>query len=262
MEKQKIILDLDNALTLPVQDTDDGMALGLALTSPEIDLMGCTTCAGNCSVRQSTENTLRILEIAKRPDIPVASGRERPFLQNVDAHFQFLEAKTSGPERIYWKRMPPPAKPSISPVRTKAHEFIADRVTSCPGEIIIVCLGSFTNLALALLAEPDIAPMIREIVHMGGAIHPEDTDLPPFDWQTPDIPDNVWRDTLRFNTMFDPEASRVVFTSGVPLTFVTANVTTRVFQTLEEIERLAASGIPFHRHLYEAGRPWVEWSIH
>jgi len=133
MKKQKVILDLDNALTLPVQDTDDGMALA----SPEIDLMGCTTCAGNCSVRQSTENTLRMLEIAKRPDIPVASGRERPFLQNIDAHFQYLAAKTSGPERIYWNRYwlvrnPrfPEAGVAVDVSAVRFQKFLSDRLAS------------------------------------------------------------------------------------------------------------------------------------
>ena len=72
MNKHKIILDIDNAFTMPVQDTDDGIALALALASPEIELLGCTTCAGNCRTWQSTENTLRMLEIAGRANVPRA----------------------------------------------------------------------------------------------------------------------------------------------------------------------------------------------
>ena len=75
MQRHKIILDIDNAFTIPAQDTDDAMALALALTSPEIELLGVTTCGGNCRTWQSTENSLRMLEIAGCPNIPVAAGR-------------------------------------------------------------------------------------------------------------------------------------------------------------------------------------------
>ena len=247
-------------MSIPVQDTDDGMALALALTSPELELLGCTTCAGNCRTAQSTENTLRMLEIAGRADIPVAPGREAPFLWNADPHFQYLEAKTTGPERIYWARMPAVAPPGIHPSSKKAHELIIDAAKTYPDEVTLVCIGTLTNPALALLAAPEIAPLIREIVHMGGTFNPKNATSPPFVWQTPDIPDHVWRSTLRFNTLFDPEASAIVFRSGIPLRFVTVNVTTRVFQTIDDLDRIRRGDTPFHRFIHAAGRPWVEWS--
>ena len=86
MEATKIILDVDTATGIPCRDVDDGLAIALALASPEIDLIGITTCAGNCRAHESTENSLRILELAGRQDIPVAEGRELPFLQDVTAN--------------------------------------------------------------------------------------------------------------------------------------------------------------------------------
>ena len=82
-----------------------------------------------------------------------------------------------------------------------------------------------------------------------------------FAWSTPDIPEAVWRDTLRFNTLFDPEASATVFESGIPVTLVPADVTTRVFQRSRDLERLASAGDPLHRYLALWGRPWVRWSV-
>lgn len=255
--RRKIILDVDNAFTIPVQDTDDAMALALALTSPEIELLGVTTCAGNCRTWQSTENSLRLLELAGRSDIPVAQGRERPLLQDVEPSLRYLEQKTRSREREYWAGVAPPARPVTNASPLKAHQLIIELVKQHPGEVIIVKEGSLTNLALALLVEPEIGPLAKEVIHMGG-------NFGRANWSengTPDIPAEVWRDVLRFNTEFDPEATEIVIRSGIPFTFVTANVTTQVFQTLEDMERIRAAGTPFHRHLYDYGRPWVEWSM-
>jgi len=260
MQRHKIILDVDNALTV-ANDTDDGMAIALALNSPEMELLGITTCAGNCRTWQSTENTLRMLELAGRGDIPVASGREDPLLQHVKPHFQYKETKDARRRAIYWAGMPPPIEPSLQPSPLKAHELIIELVEKYPGEVIIVKEGSFTNLALALLVEPEIAGLIKEVIHMGGAFKPEGVDPSAAGWSTPDCPADVWRYVLKFNTGYDPEASAIVFKSGIPLTFVTGNVTGQVFQYREDLERVRAVGTPFHQHLYEGGLPWLEWSV-
>ena len=85
---QKIIIDIDNALTLPAQDTGDAVALVLTLVSPEVELMGITTCASNCRTARSTSNTLRLLQAADAPRIPLAPGRAAPFIRDRDPHFR------------------------------------------------------------------------------------------------------------------------------------------------------------------------------
>ena len=82
-----------------------------------------------------------------------------------------------------------------------------------------------------------------------------------FEDGTPDIPGYVWRDILRFNTEFDPEATAIVVRSGIPFTFVPGYVTVRVFQYLEDMERIRENDTPYHQHLYDYGQPWVEWSV-
>lgn len=261
IQRHKVILDIDNAFTIPAQDTDDAMALALALTSPEIELIGVTTCGGNCRTWESTENSLRMLEIAGCGSIPVAAGRETPLILNVEPSLQYLEAKTASQERSYWDSMPTPVKPSLEPSPLKAHEFIIENVIEYPGEVIIVKEGSITNLALALLVEPEIAPLVKEVVHMGGFFMPEEVDIADLFGGTPDIPAEAWQYVLKFNTEFDPEASAIVFGSGIPFTFVTGNVTGQVFQYLDDMERIRAVDTPFHQHVYEAGYPWVELSV-
>ena len=260
MAGRKIIIDLDNGLTLPVADSDDAMALALALVSPEIDVLGCTCCPGNCRSGQSAANTLRLLELAGRDDIPVAVGREAPLLRNRDSHFLFLDKKSAGPENRFWADLPPPTVARRSPSPRKAHELIIDLVRSHPGEVALVMLGALTNLALAILVEPEIVPLIGEVVHMGGGFEPTAPGDAPLAWVTPDIPDRIWQNVLRFNTLFDPEASAIVFNSGVPVTLVPVNVTAQVFQRVAAMDRLGRCNTPFHQFLYAYGRPWVVWS--
>ena len=261
MQRHKIILDIDNAFTIPAQDTDDAMALALALTSPEIELLGVTTCGGNCRTWQSTDNSLRMLELAGCPNIPVAAGRDQPLILNAEPSFQYLEAKTASRESVYWDSMPTPFKPSLQPSSLKAYEFIIETVKKYPSEVIIVKEGAMTNLALALLVEPEIAPLVKEVVHMGGSYRPKDADVSRISFSSPDIPALAWQNVLLFNTGFDPESSAIIFKSGIPITFVTGYVTGCVFQYLEGMERIRAVDTPFHQHVYQAGNPWVEWSI-
>jgi purine nucleosidase len=202
-----------------------------------------------------------MLELAGRGDIPVATGREDPLLLNVKAHWQYKGEKDSRRFAGYYGHMPPPIEPSLQPSPLKAHELIIQLVRQYPGEVIIVKEGSLTNLALALLVEPDIAPLVKEVVHMGGSFLPEGVDLSTRDWSSPDNPADVWRYVLKFNTGFDPEASAIVFGSGIPFTFVTGNVTGRVYQYCEDLERVRALGTPYHQLLYDAGLGWLDWSI-
>ena len=256
---QKIILDIDNALTLPAQDTDDALALALALVSPEVELVGITTCAGNCRTAQSTRNTLRLLQAAGAPRIPVAPGRAAPFIRDREPHFRYLEEKSAGSQARFWQHLPALPAPDLNPLTEPAHTFITRTLRRSPGEITFIALGSFTNLALALLIEPQLAGTLRQVVHMGGIF--EAPTGAPFVWSTPDIPDEIWRTTLRFNTAFDPEASAVVFRCGVPLTFIPANVTSRVFQRPDHLDGLKRMPSPYHRFLHAYARPWVDWSI-
>ena len=253
MEKHKIILDVDTGTGKPICDIDDGIAIALALASPEIELLGCTTCGGNVRTHESTINTLRILEMAGRGDIPVAEGREDPFIQDVSGSFEWLEARSESARHFWYDNMPPLKDPTISPSPLNAHEFIIEMVKKHPGEVTIVKEGSLTNLALALLVEPEIAPLVKQVVHMGGTVGPVNWEGGP-----PVIPRRLWRDLLRMNTEFDPHATVIVIRSGIPFTFVDG-VSGKTFLRPEHLDRIGAVGTPWHDFLEYTSRPWVEW---
>ena len=71
MAIKKLILDLDMGV-------DDAMALAYAIASPEVELVGITTCFGNVRVDQSAHNCLAVLDLLGRPEVPVYLGADRP----------------------------------------------------------------------------------------------------------------------------------------------------------------------------------------
>jgi len=257
MKPEKVILDVDTATGIPCRDVDDGLAIALALASPEIELVGITTCAGNCRTYESTENSLRILQLAGREEIPVAEGRELPFLQDVTANFDFLDGWTRN-YGFLWKDVPPLPSVNIQKSELPAHEFIIKTVREHPGEIVIVKEGSHTNLALALLVDPEIAPMIKEVIHMGGDTgEPWWASAATSEFDDPDI----WQYVIKMNHTYDPEATVIVAQSEIPFTFVTSQTCLTSLLRMSHVDAMASVGTPYHDFLAATARPWVEWQL-
>ena len=256
MDRHKIILDVDLSNGMPVQDIDDGLALAVALSTPEFELLGATTCGGNCRTHESTHNTLRWLEMAGRDDIPVAEGREDPLLQDVSSSFQWLE-DTSGALQAFLEGYASTDRAFHQEIRIKGHEFIIEMVKKYPGEVTIIKEGSLTNLALALLVDPSIAPLVKSVVHMGGSFSKREEDESPVGFT--DTPNMLWRYVVRMNTNFDPEATEIVVRSGIPFVFVTGEVTSRVQLRHEHADQIEAAGTPYHEFMAATSRPWIEF---
>ena len=200
----RILLDCDPG-------HDDAIAILLALASPEVELVGVTTVAGNQSLDKTTANALRVLELAGRGDIPVAAGAERPLLR--EARFAPAvhgESGLDGPD------LPPPAG---APVAEHAVDFLAARLAGAT----LVATGPLTNVALLLARYPEARP--ERIVLMGGAIAEGNV--------TPAAEYNIWA---------DPEAAQRVFSSGIDVTMAGLDVTHRAILTPAHEERLRGGG--------------------
>jgi inosine-uridine nucleoside N-ribohydrolase len=196
---------------------DDALALLLALGSPELDVVGVTTVAGNQTVEKTTANALRVLELVGRSDIPVAAGAEAPLRGELvvaaDAHG---ETGLDGPD------LPPPA---AEPLPARAADFVAARLVESPERLTLVALGPLTNLALLLAEHPEAAGRIARIVLMGGAIREGN--------QTPSAEFNIW---------IDPEAAAQVFGSGLDVTMVGLDVTNKAVLTRADADRIRGAG--------------------
>lgn len=196
---------------------DDAIALLLALASPEVDVVGVTTVAGNQTLEKTTANALRVLELAGRTDIPVAAGADGPLVGELvvaaDAHG---ESGLDGPDL--------PAA-STEPVAAHAVDFLAERLLAAAEPLTLVPLGPLTNVALLLARHPEAARRIERIVLMGGAIAEGN--------QTPSAEFNIW---------IDPEAAAQVFTSDLDVTMVGLDVTNKAVLTGEDADRLRDTG--------------------
>jgi inosine-uridine nucleoside N-ribohydrolase len=114
---------------------------------------------------------------------------------------------------------------------------------SSPGEVTLVPIGSFTNIALAMQLEPRLASNVKSIVMMGGSIRAAHGVIAPM---------------VEFNAGYDPEATYILFKSGAPITMVGLDVTTSVYLYLDEIEKLGAVGTPLTEYLALVCDPWVK----
>ncbi|MDF1586858.1 nucleoside hydrolase [Marinimicrococcus flavescens] len=212
MAPRAIILDCD-----PGQD--DAVAILMALASPEaLETLAITTVGGNVPLEKVTRNALQLAALAGRPDLPVHAGCGKPLLQPlVTAEEVHGESGLNGVE------LPPPAS---TPRTSHAVDAIIELVMARPAGTVTLCpTGPLTNIALAFAREPALAARIREIVLMGGA-----RDL-----------GNV-TPAAEFNFYVDPEAARLVFESGVPITMFGLDVTHQVLVTEERVARIRGLG--------------------
>ncbi len=134
---------------------DDAIALLLALASPELELRGVTTVAGNQTLEKTTANALRVLELVGREDVPVAAGADRPLERELR-----VAAHVHGETGLDGPTLPPP---QTQPFGQPAADFLAERLE--PG-VVLVPTGPLTNVALLL----DRGVLPERIVLMGGAI--------------------------------------------------------------------------------------------
>src|SRR5205823_9039370 len=186
MSTTPILLDCDPG-------HDDAIALLLALASPEVELLGVTTVAGNQTVEKTTANAIRILELVGREDVPVARGADRPLVRE-----PFVAAYVHGESGLDGPDLPPARG---EPVAQHAVDFLAERLAGKT----LVATGPLTNVALLLALHPEARP--DRIVLMGGAIAEGNV--------TPAAEFNVWA---------DPEAAARVFASGIDMTMVGLDV--------------------------------------
>jgi len=153
-EIRKIIIDTD-----PGQD--DAVAILLALGSPELEVVGIAAVAGNVPLALTEKNARKICELAGRPQVKVFAGAVRPLARPlVTAEHVHGRTGLDGPV------LP---EPVMQLQEQHGVDFIVETLMrEAPGSVTICSLGPLTNVALALIREPRVAPRIREIVLMGG----------------------------------------------------------------------------------------------
>jgi len=217
-ERIPIIFDTDIG-----DDIDDALALALALQSPEIDVRAVTTVIDDTETR--TRLAWKELGLYGRHDIPLATGASEPLLDPVR------------PQRARQFEVLTPADKVPDAARRRAVDLIIDTLLASPKPVTIVPVGPLTNIALALKSGANIKPKIARIVLMGGAFHMLYQEY------------NIWRDRV---------AAQIVFSSGVPITAVGLDVTTRCKLEGADLARLRAADNPASKFLVKLIELWQD----
>jgi inosine-uridine nucleoside N-ribohydrolase len=194
----KVVWDMDPGI-------DDALALILALGSPEVQILGITTVAGNARVEMTSANARRVLEHLNVDNIPVAMGAANPLNHQLEDALSY-----HGPDGLGNCSLPPPRMPLHT---SKAWDFLARLALDAPGEVTLVATGPLTNVAHAFKLHPGLPGFLARLVLMGGAY-----GLTPYGTgnRTHHAEFNIWQ---------DPEAAHTVFNSGANIFAVGLDVT-------------------------------------
>ncbi len=179
MNAKKVIIDCDPGI-------DDTLALMLALSSPELDVLGITVVSGNVPVEKGAENALKVLDWMNRKDIPVYLGEPLPLVRNyVDA------MDTHGDDGLGESNYP-----TITDIRphTDAVGFLRDTLLHTP-HVSVIALGPLTNLARLYQISPEAFAQIEEMVSMGGNYKSHGNCSP----------------VAEYNYWCDPDAAHIVY---------------------------------------------------
>ena len=180
---QPTVLDVDTGL-------DDALALLLALRSPELDVVGVTTVAGNVALPDVLRNTRYVLDTAGAASVPVAAGAAAPLVRPLTTATFFHGPHGLGDIDV--------AEPTRAPVEEPAAQLLCRLAAEYRGQLTVIATGPWTNIALASRLDPEFAGNLRQLVLMGGAVT---------------VPGNV-TPVAEANVYNDPEAAHMVLASG------------------------------------------------
>ncbi|MGP0225275.1 nucleoside hydrolase [Paenarthrobacter sp. NCHU4564] len=191
---------------------DDALALAYLLASPLAELVGIGTVSGNVSAAGGARNTLDLLKLAGRPDIPVAVGAHDPQVGT----FHGGAPHVHGDNGIGGVELEPSDR---EPVPGTAAELLVKLAHEHAGELRVVAIGPLTNIAEALRLEPKLPELVAELTIMGGAAL---------------APGNI-TPVAEANIANDPEAAAEVLAADWDVTLVPLDVT--MTNVLEESHR-------------------------
>jgi inosine-uridine nucleoside N-ribohydrolase len=200
-QKTKIILDTDIG-----DDIDDAYALGLILSSPELDLIGIGTSWGN--TEQRTKLVSRMLHETGRDDIPVVSGIH------------------TGNDNITQYGWAESFKPSKSRQQNVV-DFYLELIDRYPGQITLVAIGPLTNVGALIDRDPVAFRKLKQVAIMGGNATLKSYDV--YDGLDTANP------APEYNIMKDVPAAKKLFAAGVPI--IMAGLESTTMLKLDEVKR-------------------------
>ncbi len=185
---RKFIIDTDTA-------SDDAVAIMLGLLSEQVCVLGITTVCGNIPLETATDNALMTAEVC-RSEVAVYKGAAKPLIkQRADTACVHGKDGMGEMDLIH---------PKNKASDLYAVDYILQTVKDNPGEIEIVALGPVTNIALAILKDPDCMKKVKHIWSMGTSGFGPGNATP----------------VAEFNVFIDAESYKIMLESGIPITII------------------------------------------
>jgi purine nucleosidase len=249
-------------------------AILMLLQSPGVELLGITVTSGDGWRDEEVSHALRLLEIAKRTEVPVYAGAVVP-LVNTQARNKKWEALYGtlfykGAWTEVWPDQGPLTRPPyhadpafipesragaphIKPQTEAAASFLSRKVHEFPGEVTIIAAGPLTNLAVAARLDPQFSGLAKELVVMGGSFNPVAANN-AFAAEYANVP------RREFNFRWDPEAASIVLHEPWQrITQIPVDPTTKTFFKPEFFERIARGHASFAAYLRRFGQSFPMW---
>ncbi len=216
---RKFIIDTDPGV-------DDAQAILMAHAHPDVDLLGLSVVSGNVGLSHTLTNACHLVDLMREP-VPVFPGCERPLgPRGEDAAF------VHGSDGFGDLSLPEPvARPEVE----QAANALVRLINEHPGEITVVAIGPLTNIAVALLLDPQLPDKLDRLVVMGGAVTGKG---------------NVSNISAEFNIYSDPEAAALVFEAFDQIDLVDWEATMAHSYSFKVLDAWLASGTD-HAKLFD-----------
>ena len=227
---RNFIIDTDTA-------SDDAVALVMALRQPDIDVKAITVVAGNVPLDMGIQNALYTVELCGA-ETPVYAGCAKPLLRDLETAQDVHGRDGLGDIGL-------PLHGRI-PAKGHAADALRDFINANAGDITLVTLGPLTNVALALLREPELAQRVSHCWIMGGIGSGHGNVTP----------------TAEFNIWVDPEAARIVYESGMKMTMVGWDISWK-YATFdaEQADQIRRIGTPLAEFVIDIQATLTEFSM-
>lgn len=229
---KKIILDTDIG-----NDVDDLLALIMLAKMDEIRLLGITTVYGD--TKQEAQMCRYVLDLLGRIDVPVFAGESFPL--NGGGILRGAHVGGGFPPDLYNVQVNP---------HLDAVEFLIEQSKLYQEELEILSIGPLTNIAKAVISDPDFPKRVKQITMMGGMVYPE---------SCPEWLEIISKHNGEYNISCDLEASRIVFDAGFAITLIPLDVTTKVFFTTKHQEYF--SRLPFGLGKLVSSEMGIWWMV-
>jgi purine nucleosidase len=247
-------------------------AILLALQDPDVEVLGITIESGDGWCAENAAHTLRLLELIGRVDVPVVPGSTYPLVNSAEAtkrwEARYGKLVYKGAWTEQWPsatvaRRPPHApdvvppllegEPRIRAAAETAAGFLVRKVREFPGEVTVLALGPYTNIALAVRLDDSFAGLAKELVLMGGSFSPKPAE-------NEFAREYLYTPRLEFNFRWDPEATQIALHAPWKRVLqVPVDATTRTLFTRELAARATAADTPVARYVAQYAQPYPMW---